>query len=211
MDVDPAFPVRLGEFRIDDLLQVVFLGDLAAVLEHGPHGAVGIDIGILALVVALDSVPEGKVEHGLHHVRPAFPHIRTLLPVQDVRLGHGAVAGFDKGGFDKVLDGFDVGPVGTDQFKLVFDLAGDIPGHGPGYLVIEAASDRRLAYGVLDLGCFEGDFGAVPLDHFVDHSSSPFSVCSVFCAAGTSSYMDRTAWIADAPALSRLCSVSVAT
>lgn len=169
MDVDAAFPVRLGELRCDNLLQVVFLGYLATVLEHGTHRTVGVDVGVLALVVAFNGVTKGKVEHGLHDVRPALPCIRALLPVQDVCLGHGSVAKLDKTRLNKVLNGFDVRLVGADKLEMVCDLVADIASDRPCGFVLDGASHSSLVYSILDLGCFEGDIGTVPLNHLINH------------------------------------------
>ena len=53
VDVDIALAVGLGVARVDDAHLVELLGRFRAVLQHGAHGGVGVDVGVLALHVGI--------------------------------------------------------------------------------------------------------------------------------------------------------------
>ena len=49
VNVDLPVGVGLGDVGRDDVLVVKALGALRAVLEHGAHGGVGVDVSVLPL------------------------------------------------------------------------------------------------------------------------------------------------------------------
>ena len=61
VDVDVALTMCSRELRIDDAHLVELLGRLRAVLEHGAHGGVGVDVGVLALHVRVRRLRERDV------------------------------------------------------------------------------------------------------------------------------------------------------
>ena len=54
VDMDIALAVRLGMLRIEDEHLIELLGALGAVLEHGAHGGIAVDVGVLSLDVVLE-------------------------------------------------------------------------------------------------------------------------------------------------------------
>ena len=64
--MDVALCVGLGMLGLEDAHLVELLGALRTVLEHGAHGGVCVDVGVLALDVALRRLGEGDVVEGLH-------------------------------------------------------------------------------------------------------------------------------------------------
>ena len=49
VDMHPSFPVQPGGLRVDHGLQIVFLGRVGPVLQHGAHGRVPVDVGVVPL------------------------------------------------------------------------------------------------------------------------------------------------------------------
>ena len=57
VDVDVPLPVGLGMLRVEDKHIVELLGALGAELEHGAHGGVAVDVGVLPLDIGVLGSP----------------------------------------------------------------------------------------------------------------------------------------------------------
>ena len=172
VDVDIAVHVGLGVLGVEDIHLVELLGALRAVLEHGAHGGVAVDVGVLPLGVAVLGVLEGQILEGLHQAGVHLPHPGALRPVEDVLLGGAGVAVLDEGVLHRVLHLLDGGhrPLAEDALDIGLHLDGQVLGH----LVVAAAEHLgRLEDGVGDLAAVEGHFPAVPLDDSGKHRASP--------------------------------------
>ena len=78
VDVDIALAVGLGVARVDDAHLVELLGGFRAVLQHGAHGGVGVDVGVLALHVGIGGLGEGDVLQSLDEARVHVAHAAAL-------------------------------------------------------------------------------------------------------------------------------------
>ena len=86
VDVDVALAVRACELRLDDAHLVELLGRLAAVLEHGAHRGVGVDVGVLALHVRIGGFGERDVLERLDEAAVHVAGTAALGAVEDVGL-----------------------------------------------------------------------------------------------------------------------------
>ena len=169
MDVDISVPVRLGMPGIEDIHLVELLGAFGAVLEHGAHGGIAVDVGILALDIVVHSVLEGEVLQGLHQAGVHLPHPGALCPVQNVFLGSAGMAVFDQGVLHCVLDLLHGGSVALDGgLHIVLDLLGQILRH---LVVIAAQHLGCLVDGICNLYPVKGNFASIPLDDHSKHSA----------------------------------------
>ena len=128
VDVDVALAVGLGETRVDDAHLVELLGRLRAVLQHGAHGGVGVDVGVLALHVGIGRLGEGDVLQRLDQAAVDVAHAVALGAVEDVCLGRLDEALLDEGLLHQVLHALDRGGALYGAFL-------DLLGHLRGYLV----------------------------------------------------------------------------
>ena len=161
VDVDVPLLVGPGVLGLEDEHLVELLGPLAAVLEHGAHGGVAVDVGVLPLHVGVHRVGEGDVLVGLHQTGIHLPHTATLVAVEDVGLGGLDIALVHEHLFHDVLD--------------VLHLRGGRPLHlqngenllrqGAGHLLLP-----RLVGGLKGLGDRGGNLLLVELHH----ASVPF-------------------------------------
>ena len=104
MDVDVPLLVGPGVLGLEDEHLVELLGPLAAVLEHGPHGRVAVDVGVLPLHVGVHRVGEGDVLIDLHQPRVHLPGPAALVAVEDVGLGGLDVAVVHEHPLHNILD-----------------------------------------------------------------------------------------------------------
>ena len=95
VDVDITLAVCLGVCRIEDEHLVELLGTLGAVLEHGSHRGITVDIGVLALDVVLERGLERQILVHLHQTGVHLTHAGALVAVQDVLLGRAGMSAFD--------------------------------------------------------------------------------------------------------------------
>ena len=103
VDVDVALAVGARELRIDDAHLVELLGRLGAVLEHGAHGGVGVDVGVLALHVRIGGLGERDVLERLDEAAVHVAGTAALGAVEDVGLGRLHEAGLDERLLHEVL------------------------------------------------------------------------------------------------------------
>ena len=92
VNVDVTVAVRRCMRRVKDEHLVELLCALRAVLEHGAHRGIAVDVGVLALDVVLDGGLEGQILVDLHQAGIHLTHARTLVAVQDVFLRGAGVA-----------------------------------------------------------------------------------------------------------------------
>ena len=104
MDVDIPLLVGPGVLGLEHKHLVELLGPLAAVFQHGAHGGIPIDVGVLTLDVRIHRVGEGDVLVCLHQASVHLPHPAALAAVEDVCLGGLDVAVVHEHPFHDVLD-----------------------------------------------------------------------------------------------------------
>ena len=172
VDVDVAFAVGAGELRVDDAHLVELLGRLRAVLEHGTHGGVGVDVGVLALHVRVRRLRERDVLERLDEAAVHVARAAALGAVQDVGLGRLHEAGLDERLLHEVLHALNRGrALDGAALQLVHHALRDILGrrailHGPARL--ESALHR-----LGDLLLLEFHRSAVALHDGLDHAANP--------------------------------------
>ena len=173
VNVDVAVAVRRCMRRVKDEHLVELLCALRAVLEHGAHRGIAVDVGVLALDVVLDGGLEGQILVDLHQVGIHLTHARTLVAVQDVFLRGAGVAALDEHGLDRVLNLFYRRDFLADSlFKLLFDLLRQLVRH----LVILAADRlRRAEDRVRDFIQIKRSCSAVSLDNLLYHNQKSLS------------------------------------
>ncbi len=126
VDVDVALPVGLGVLRAQQVHFVVGLGTGGADLEHGAHGGVAVDIGVVPLHVADPGIDVGDLVDGLHEPGVGLSGPGAVGPVEDVGLGSGVEAVVHQLLLHGVLNGFNVGSA-LGEFPLQGPL--DVVGH----------------------------------------------------------------------------------
>ena len=81
VDMDIALGVRLGLRRRKQISRVIRLGARRAYLQHGAHGRVAVNIGVIALHVAEAGVYIGDFVDGLHQTGFCLADARALCAV----------------------------------------------------------------------------------------------------------------------------------
>ncbi len=151
----------------DDVFVIEALGPLAAVLEHGAHGGVGVDVGVLPFEVHILCGHEGQGRVDLYKLVVHLTKPLVLGPVQDVGLGGLGIVGGDELLLHDVL-GLLHGGSGLHTLKLRHHLGGQIVQ----VLVAEAlCGDAHVGLedGRAYLCRVEPDLFAVAFDDFLWH------------------------------------------
>ena len=161
VDVDIPLLVGPGVLGLHHPHHVELLGPLAAVLEHGAHGGVAVDVGVLPLDVAVLGGGEGDVLIDLHQAAVEIPGLAALLAVQDVGLGGLDIAAVHEHPLHDILDVLHLG----DLLALHLQDGGHLVGQAGGGVLIArlVGGGKGLVDGVRDLILMEGDHPSVPL------------------------------------------------
>ena len=180
VDMDIPFPVRPGLLLAQNVFLVIVLGALRAVLQHGAHGSIAIDIGVIPLAVAIRGVGEGQLVVGAHQVRIHFPGAGALGAIQDIALCDEGIAILHQHLLHHILDIFDT-RVSIDKFlgQLLLGQLGQalrLPG------VFPAARFHCLFDGNLDFAPVISNRSAIPFDNRRKHSPPPFPILNFICA-----------------------------
>ena len=165
MDMDVTVDVRGRGVLGQDVVVGEILGPFGTVLEHGAHGRIAVDVGVLALDVFFDGGRVGQGLVDLHQVRFRVAPLGVLGAVQDVGLGGLGVIVLDQGLFHHVLDLFHMTEV--LGFELAADLFGDEQEIRGGHVL--AGRLVGLGNGIENLDGIKGDLGPVPLDDARKH------------------------------------------
>ena len=169
VNVDIALAVCLGVARVDDAHLVELLGRFGAVLQHGTHGGIGVDVSVLTLHVGIGGLGEGDVLQRLDEAGVHVAHAAALGTVEDVGLGGLHEAGLDEGLLHQVLHAFHGGrALDGAALKLLDDGGGDLLGgvaplHGRTGL-------ERFLHRISDLFRMEFRRAPVALDDGLDHN-----------------------------------------
>ena len=173
VDMDIALAVRLSMRRIEDKHLIELLGALGAVLEHGAHRGITVDIGVLALDVVLERGLERQILVHLHQTGVHLTHAGALVAVQDVLLGRAGMSAFDQNLLNSVLHLFNGGSFGSSSLlQRFFDLLCQLLRH----IVILAAGGLCCAENcICDLVDLKGSHAPVPLDDLLNHKEKSLS------------------------------------
>ena len=99
--------VGFGEFGIENVHLVEMLRALGAVFEHGAHGSVAVDIGVLTLDIALFGVGICYILKCLHKTGVHIPYSCSFGSVKDIAFRRAHISVGDEHSLDLVLDLFD--------------------------------------------------------------------------------------------------------
>ena len=103
MDVDIALTVCLGELGVEDIHLIEFLRALGAVLEHGAHRGIAVDVCVLALDVVILRGFEGQILVDLHQLGVHLADSCALRTVEDELLGCSCMAVLNQDLLDGIL------------------------------------------------------------------------------------------------------------
>ena len=109
VDVDIAIAVRLGVFGLDHAQKVELFRAFGAVLQHGAHGGIAIDIGVFALEVGIFGGTESNILINLHQPSVDFAHAAALGAIENIAFGGAHKAVFNEDFFNRVLHLFNCG------------------------------------------------------------------------------------------------------
>ena len=165
VDMDVPAGVGPGMLGLHDEHLVELLGPLAAVLEHGAHGGVPVDVGVLPLDVAVLGGGEGDVLIDLHEAGVHLPGPAALRAVEDIGLGGLDIAVVHQHPLHDVLDVLHLGAIlpstssteATSWASLAKSLL--VPGLIGGR--------KGLIDGIRDLIFMEGDHSSVPFPNLL--------------------------------------------
>ena len=165
MDISVAMGFGIGGIQHEHLIEL--LGAFRAVFQHGAHGTVAVDVGVLPLEVQIPRVLEGQILKGAHEPGVHLPDAGTLRPVEDEFLSGAGVAVFDQHLFHHILHLFHrgrrvKGKRGQTLDHLIRELAG-------GLIIMAADGSGRLIDGAGDLLHIEIHGPAIPLDNLRHH------------------------------------------
>ena len=131
----------LGMLRLEDEHLVELLRPLGAVLEHGAHSGVAVDVGVFPLDVGVDGVGERDVLIGLHQAGVHLPGPAALVAVEDVGLGGLDKAVVHQHPLHDILDVFHI----RSCYALHLQHSDHLVGQRPGHVLLAGL-----------VGCFEG-------------------------------------------------------
>ena len=87
VNMDIPLLVGLGMLGLENEHLIELLGALAAVFQHGTHGGIAIDIGVLPLYIGVHRIGKRDILVGLHKPGVHFPDPAALIAVENVGLG----------------------------------------------------------------------------------------------------------------------------
>ena len=171
--MDIALAVRLGMRRIEDKHLIELLGTLGAVLEHGAHRGITVDVGVLSLDVVLERGLERQILVHLHQTGVHLTHAGALVAVQDVLLGRAGMSAFDQNLLNSVLHLFNGGSFGSSSLlQRFFDLLCQLLRH---IVVLTAGCLCCAENCICDLVDLKGSHAPVPLDDLLNHKEKSLS------------------------------------
>ena len=141
VDMDIAVPVGLGMLGTEQINFVIGFGTGGTDLEHGTHGGVAVDVGVVPLHIADAGIDVGDLIDGLHQGHVGFSGPGTVGPIEDVSLGSSGETVVHQLALYSILDGFDIGCLG---------------GKAALQIVLYVVGDSGCVGGVALLGCFQG-------------------------------------------------------
>ena len=190
--MDVALAVRLGMRGIEDEHLVELLGALGTVLEHGAHGGVAVDVGVLSLGIVLQRGLESQVLVNFHQPGIHLPDAGALIAIEDVALCRARVAGFHEDALHLVLDllhGRDLIP--QCFFQVFLYLPRKRFGH---VMVMPTRGFCRLKDGICNFIQLKGRVPAVSFDDLRYHVKGGLlprqtclciNLCTTFCCCAS--------------------------
>jgi len=167
VDMDVALPVCLGMLGAEQIHLIIGLCTGSADLQHGAHGGVAVDIGIVPLHIGNAGIDVGDLIDGLHQRRAGFPGPCTVGAVQDVCLGCAVEAMIHQLLLHRILNHLNMGRL---RGKMILQLPLDIVSH-PGSVggIALSGNLHGLQDRCGDLVLIVQNHAAVALDNTVNH------------------------------------------
>ena len=109
MDVDIAFPICLGMLGAEQIHLIVGLGTGGSDLQHGAHGGVTVNVGIVPLHITLSGISMGNFLDGLHQAGVGLSSAGTCSPVQNIGLGRSGEAVVHQLPLHRILNQLNIG------------------------------------------------------------------------------------------------------
>ena len=103
VNMDIAFPVCLGNIRLQQEHFIELLGALRTILEHGAHGGITVNVCVFTLDIIFNGGLEGQILINLHQSGIHLTLARTLIAVQDICLRGAGVSLLHKDFLHSVL------------------------------------------------------------------------------------------------------------
>ena len=104
VDVDIAVSMGCCNILRQNIVVNIILGTLGAIFQHGAHGSIRINIGILTLDVRIGSLLEGQLIIDVHQIPLSLAHLGVLRPVKNERLGSAGVIMLNQHLLHSILD-----------------------------------------------------------------------------------------------------------
>ena len=149
VDVDIALGVCAAVLGLEHHHGVEMLGRFRAVLEHGAHGGVAVDVRVFALEVGFLGGTESNVAERVHEAGVHFADAGTLGTVQDVALGGISITALGQGLFNGVLNFFDFGLYLALSFQKANGTGRHLEGRARKHVVV--SQQIQLVLGGLNL------------------------------------------------------------
>ena len=180
VDVNVAFSMRLGVLGLQDEHFIELLGAFAAVLQHGAHRGVAVDVGVLSFDIAVAGILESNIFIDLHQPGIHLAHSASVRAIQYIGFSGTYVTGVDKDLFHHVLDALDIG----DFLNSFFHSAGNFGSQfGGGFFILgEPGSGKGFFDSAGNLALVERHSASVTFYDFADHIFSLISWLSVIIA-----------------------------
>ena len=177
VDVDVTVDVSFCYIFWKNIVVYKVLGAFRTIFEHGAHGGVAVDIGILSLDVCILRVRICQLVIDVHQIRLCFSDLGMLSTIQDVGLGGLLIVVSDKHTLYNVLHLFYGACLSVE---LLDNLLGQVCEVNAGHLLAVYCFIGSI-YSVEDLGLVELYFLSVSFDDRIHFSVlSFFSVCFLF-------------------------------
>ena len=169
VNVNVTFPICLGMLGAEEICFVIGLRPCCTDLEHGAHGGVAVDVGVIPLHVAGTGIDVGDLIDGLHERRVCFTGTGAVGPIENIGLGGGVEAVIHELLLNGVLNGLYIGGGGR-----IAGLQIGLHGSGdPGGVISSAfsAGFQRFQNSGNNFALLIEHHTAVPLYNALNHSS----------------------------------------
>ena len=173
MNVNIALPVRLCVLRTKQIHFIISLGACRTDLQHGTHGGVAVDVGVVPLHVAGPGVDVGDLVDGLHQRGVGFSNAGAVGAVQNVCLGGGVEAVVHELLLYRILNGLNIGG-GCCVFCLQIRL-NSVGNPGRIGSIALAGGLQGFEYSGRDLALLVEHHTTVALDNALNHIVPSFS------------------------------------
>ena len=176
VDMDIALPIGLGVLGTKEIDLVIGLCTGSADLQHGAHGSVAVDVGVVPLHVAGPGVDVGDFINGLHQHGIGFPDAGAVGAIQNICFCGGIEAMVHELLLYRILNGLDIrGGVGVFCLEIRLNCIGNPGGIGS---VAFAGCFQRLEYSGCDFALLIEHHATIAFDNTLNHTVPSFPTLS---------------------------------